>query len=291
MILFCLAGKAHAASVFIDTPNKSNTGEYFEVLVYADLDKESINSVDMSISYNSDLLLFSGYKNKDTFLKMWIDPPRAERDKVIFSGIIPGGVSGLFDANKKELAPLPLVKLIFKAKKTGKAEFVFQKSSLLKNDGLGTPLVHTEKGGVILITEKVGNTKVEEVTDGAEIFYTDKTPPLPFEIILIDSSLFSRTPPMIVFDTEDLDSGIKEYKMKVNDRDWSIVNSPLPIKLNFYPNTITIRAVDYYDNYKDQTIIIPGFTSKYFRFSIAELIIMVILGGSLIAYILHKNKE
>jgi len=62
--------------------------------------------------------------------------------QVSFSGIIPGGVAGLYDASKKGLSPFPLVHLLFTPKNIGTTNLSFADSKLLENDGSGTPVVH-----------------------------------------------------------------------------------------------------------------------------------------------------
>ena len=155
-----------AASLSFGAPASVNTGENLDVVVNADTGGTLINSIELTVSYDKDLLSFSGYSDDNSVVKLWIDPPHAgeswspQAGQVFLSGIIPGGVLGVYDAKKKGLAPLPLVHLLFVAKKTGNATFSFLDSKILKNDGKGTPLPHENLSAQVeIINNPAGATE------------------------------------------------------------------------------------------------------------------------------------
>ena len=149
------APSAEAASISFDTPVNIDKGENLDVVVNTDTDGVLINSIELVIAYNPDLLSFAGYSDENSVIKFWIDPPHATEGKIYLSGIIPGGVLGLYDAKKKgkldELAPIPLFHLFFVAKDEGDAKFSFITSKILKHDGWGTPLLHEEFESQVII--------------------------------------------------------------------------------------------------------------------------------------------
>ncbi len=159
-IALCSSSASAAANIFFSSPVEPGIGENLEIVVTLDTGGVSINAVELVINYDSDLLSFNGYSEENSIIKLFIEPPRAEqrpadivwglpwKKKIYLSGIIPGGVAGVYDANKKDepagLSPIPLVRLFFSARDTGNAKFFFESSKILQNDGLGTPLPHEQ---------------------------------------------------------------------------------------------------------------------------------------------------
>lgn len=151
-----------AAELFFSSPRETKAGENLELVITLDTGGEFINSIELVINYDNDLLSFDGYSDENSIIKLYIDPPHSEQkergvktEKIYLSGIIPGGVQGLYDPNREsktsELSPLPLVHLFFRTKKDGNAKFSFENSKILKNDGLGTSLTHEQIPTEIII--------------------------------------------------------------------------------------------------------------------------------------------
>jgi hypothetical protein len=278
IILFLTFAKiAWAADVYFVIPKNIRAGEIFEVLINADTGGELINGVDMEIGYPKDLMSFAGYKNDDTVIGLWVETPNEKDGQVYFKGIIPGGASGLYDPARPGLAALPIARLIFRAKIAGDGTISFVESSILKNDGTGTPLKHDKNDAEIII----GNAAVTgEVTDSP-----DKTPPEPFNITLVPSSVFSRTPSMIIFNTDDGGSGIKKYEMTTNGgSSWENTYSPQPIRNFMWGQTVTVRAFDFYGNFRDAEIRIPSLVSYTLVWMLLAILIFSILGYKLLKY-------
>ncbi len=114
-LLIFSAQNIFAANVSIDAPANINTGENLEITINADSDGVLINSIELIVEYNQDLLSFAGYSDDNAIVKLWISPPYAEKGKIYLSGIIPGGVPGLYDGKKNGLSPIPVVRLFFSA--------------------------------------------------------------------------------------------------------------------------------------------------------------------------------
>ncbi len=268
--------KALAASVIVSSPANVKVGDTFEVDVKADTGGVLINSIDMALDYPKDLVSFSGYKNDGTVVRFWIQTPSLKDNKIYFSGIIPGGVLGLYDANKQGLSAIPLTRLFFIAKKAGSGEISFVKSDILENDGKGTSLVHDQKNAQVTISENKDSNNIDKIVD--------KNSPEPFEITFIESSLFSKTPSMIIFSANDIDSGIKEYKMNAGGSAWKDAQSPQPIAKGIFGRDITIRAFDFYGNFRDSVISIPGFVSTKLLLIFFGLLIFGILCYKMLKY-------
>jgi hypothetical protein len=160
------AQNAQAASVSFGTASSVNTEENLDVVVNADTGGVLINSIEFIINYNEDLLSFTGYSDDNAVVKLWIDPPHAKQGKIYLSGIIPGGVLGLYDASKQGLSAIPLVHLLFTTKKVGEASFSFVDSKILENDGEGTSLPHDQNGvSVVIKNNPNSDNSVKEVPE------------------------------------------------------------------------------------------------------------------------------
>ena len=279
VILFTLTSKVLAASVDISSPLSVNVGDTFLLNITANADGEAINSLDLELNYDASLLNFAGYKTDGSVINLWVDTPHEQNGKIYMSGIIPGGVSGLYDANKKELGAIPLTQLLFTATNEGTANFSFSKSDLLKNDGKGTELVHTSGTGKVLIKNTDTVVDKNNIQD-----LNDQTAPKSFTIQFVESSLFSRTPSMLVFKAEDTDSGIKEYKIKDGISDWLDAKNPQPIDKNIFSRKITIRAYDFLGNFQEASIRIPGIISLNFVLILIGLFLSGIFVYKLLKY-------
>ena len=180
-LLIFSAQDLFAANVSINAPVSINEGENLEVIVNADTDGVLINSVELIVEYNQDLLSFAGYSDDNAIVKLWINPPYAEKGKIYLSGIIPGGVPGLYDAKKNELSPIPVVRLFFSTKDEGEAKFSFIFSKILKHDGFGTPLLHEELGSLVTIKNNPNNDieKQEENSANDDIANSSNPPNSP----------------------------------------------------------------------------------------------------------------
>jgi len=280
LLLFSFSQRVFSASIFVTIPeivnSTVNPGEIFTLDVVADTDGVSVNSVSLVLDYNENLVFFSGYKADDGMIKFWIDSPKEKDGKIYLSGIIPGGVSGLYDPNKTTVVGIPLVRLLFTAEQAGNASFSFIESSLLRNDGKGSVLPHEQNGLSLIIDNDINkNSDIENIID--------QTSPLPFVVDFISSSFFSKTPSMIIFNAVDAESGIKSYKIKIGASIWKNTQSPQVISKGFFSYNVAVRATDFYGNFRDANIRIPGIVS--FRLL---LVIFILFLSSIFGYKMLK---
>ena len=168
------AQSAKVTSISFGIPSSVNTEESLDIVVNADTQGVLINAIELVIDYNENLLSFAGYSDDDAVVKIWIDPPHAAEGKIYLSGIVPGGVSGLYDAKKEALSALPLVHLFFVAKKVGNANFSFVDSKILMHDGEGTPLSHEKLSAGVIIKSNPN----KEITNMTEQEIPKENPPI-----------------------------------------------------------------------------------------------------------------
>lgn len=245
-----LFANAFAGEIYFESKNQIQNGESISLPVYLNTNGENINTIDIEIYFNKELFIFEGYK-ESTF-KNWIIPPKLEDNKIYFTGIIPGGVSGVYDPNSNDLTPIPLISLSFRAKSIGQASFIFVKNEVLKNDGAGSRLEVTKKDLNILITENIDNPKPTENI-------VDEKPPLPFTLKIIEDE---ETGKLLVFQTTDLESGISHYQIKKGLK-WENIESPYRLEKPFFSKILNVRAYDFNNNYSESYINIDGYFNKY----------------------------
>jgi hypothetical protein len=89
---------------------------------------------------------------------------------------------------------------------------------------------------------------------------------------------------MIIFNTNDVGSGIKEYKVKMSGLGWRTVESPMPISRGIFPLNIVIRAFDFSGNFQDAGISIPGMFSYRWLGIIFMLFVLCVMGLKVLKY-------
>ena len=184
---------ASAASVSFNTPASVNVGDNLDVTVNTDTGGVLINSAEVVVDFDQNLLSFSGYSDDNSMIKLWINPPHATLGQISFSGIIPGGVSGVYDAKKTGLSPIPLVHLLFTAKNSGTLNLSIVDSKILEHDGLGTPLLHDNVGSSVIITNNPNpnitqndqnNVSINKINNNVQVM-PDISDPLFWIVILL----------------------------------------------------------------------------------------------------------
>ena len=169
---------------------------------------------------------------------------------------------GLYDPAETSLGDIPLVTLMFTAQKIGDTELSFVQSKILKHDGKGTEIEHEKLNTTIAVIESAVTKE-----DGVEAVPNpiDSESPESFAIIFLDSAFFGRTPSMIVFETTDRISGVREFRMKGVGDTWAVVKSPHPVSKGLFSQHITLRAYDFYGNFEESSVRVPGMVgSKFF---------------------------
>jgi hypothetical protein len=282
MLVCLLPATSFAASVFFDVQKQVEVGSTFEITINADTDEELVNSIKFVLDYDETLLSFSGYKSNAGVVGLWIRSPYEKQGQIHMEGIIPGGVSGLYDPNEEHIGAVPIVTLIFKSLRPGVGSFNFIQSEILKHDGKGSTLDHRRGESSITVKEKPKTDEsiepVEDIIDAEE--------PEPFMVTFIGPSTSSDTPPLIVFNALDAGSGIKEYQVKVDGTNWVNAASPFVVAQGLFPYSITVRAYDFYGNFKDSIVTIPGMVSA----PTLTLIILALFVFCIIVYRVVKYK-
>ncbi len=263
IVLVSLVSRTYAASFSIGAAHVSSTATRIPVEVYVDPEGKHINSLEVELTYPTEILRFVGYDEQSGSVPLWVESPSVRNGVVAFSGVIPGGIDRLYDPEKSATSPIPIVKLFFVPLQAGEGTVGIRAATALENDGHGTQLPVT-----------LGSAPIH-IVQGGTFAQTDTLPPEPFVISTIDSVAFGRTPLLAQFLAKDLGSGIEHYEVRVANRAWVVAQSPYPLPSRILPYTFAVRAYDFAGLYTEQKIRVPGIPLYK---SIAGGLVVVIFG-------------
>ena len=268
----CFISSASAATLNLSTSQvKFHQGEQFVVEVSVTPNQnENINSFDVSLSYSSNLTFISSEEGS-SIAGLWIEKPTNNSRSINFSGIIPGGFTGLIDPTKSDplhdQKPGILTRLIFSGNKEGDAMISFNKQDILANDGQGTILGASSN----LLPIHIDNKVLPSVIDT-----NDTNPPEHFTILLSNDSIFNGKY-AVLFETKDKESGIDHYEVKEAGSDWKIAVSPYIMENQPPIGVIYVKAVDHNGNSTIEQIT-PNISEKTTNlYSKAEIIIVILV--------------
>jgi len=222
-----------AAKLYFDTSQNSvQAGELLEVTLMVDTEGEVINAIEGSTSFSPNLVL-KQIRSGNSLMGLWIDSPREEGDKVVFSGIIPGGYLGEIGPKWEGVHPGRIFSLLFEVKEGGEAWVqVSRESTVLLNDG---------KGSETYVAIEDAKIKVLEGKEANVIDWEDKENPEPFKPVI---ELFPDGLYYLIFVTQDKGSGIAYYDVREGEGSFVTVESPYLLENQHLDVPITVRAVD-----------------------------------------------
>ncbi|MBX4197976.1 hypothetical protein KW782_01435 [Candidatus Parcubacteria bacterium] len=242
VVTMCSAGfrVVHASTVYVNTPeNTFGIGQELVVDIYLDAE-QSINVVELGIHVNEGAevvrILDSG-----SIVSLWVEKPvfNSANRTISLSGVVPGGFQGQGGR---------IVQLVLKATTAGSLSISFDttKSKILLNDGQGT---EDAKPVFRIKTIVVTSEKNEDITE-----VSDSERPEDFlPIITRDPSLYEGRW-VLLFQTQDKASGLKQYEVQESDDDipdqnaWAVTESPYILKDQSRGSFVFIKAVDYQGN-------------------------------------------
>lgn len=248
----------------------------FETKLFIDTEGKNINAVDVEISVPNDLKV-KDLLHGHSIITLWIERPNFSENKIRFSGIIPGGFSGVLGTGPDKAGELLTLVLESKDKATKDLEIDF--SEILLNDGHGT-------------SDEVSAKVFTYVYSENEINYQrmiDKTAPDEFEPEIVRSDLFDNKF-VLFFSTRDGESGISHFEIKEGENDWEVSESPYLIKDQSLRSKILVKAIDKSGNLK----IVEAIVGEDIKTSLSKnglLLIIIILITVLVLWIARKRKR
>lgn len=230
------ANSLHAATVSVQAPESIfNEKDTFYVDILLDPEGEAINALDMEFTFSDDIVSIESLSDSTSIVSTWVDRPAVSGNAVVFSGIIPGGFSGLTDPLTKKVNPGTVLRVYLEPKKAGVGRIEMTRGLVYKHDGLGTEYLAQFSPFSFGITEGVPALPQEA---------PDTTPPEEFTpSIVTDTDLYGGAF-TIIFDTKDKGSGIAYYEVKEGNLGWIRALSPYRLTDQSLTSTISVRAVD-----------------------------------------------
>ncbi len=234
---------ANAAEIFFGTHEKEvGVGQTFEVGVFLQTAKESVNAVSSTITFPKDMLTVSDIRDGNSIINMWIEKPKIAADAatgaITFSGIVPGGYTG--DQGY-------LFSIIFTAQKAGTIKVSASNESILLNDGEGTSASITKAPLNFTITQEV---TTPNFTPPEDIIPPESfTPKVTHDPSLFDDQYF------LAFVTDDKQSGIDHYEVKEGFwHKFTAAESPYILKNQSLTSKIKVRAIDRSGNIRTESV-------------------------------------
>jgi len=286
-------GAKGAVLYFEPSDAQLKIGQEFEVKVKIDPEKECLNTIKAEIEYDKDVLIAKDFLTGSSIISLWLKKPeiKAIEGKISFSGGIPGGFCGKIPGDPGESDILG--KIIFKVpeflvsdKNIAKVKFL-ESSRVLLNDGLGTEadLKLGEAQYKILKEKEKSPEKVLE-----KKLNEDKTPPEPFEILVLKDPQIFEGKYFIIFNTQDKQTGIDHYEVKEGDKDWKIAESPYLLEDQKLQSIIKVKAVDKAGN--ERIVEFSPYLPKKPPFLLYFIVLVLVLVGiRVIWWIITKPKR
>jgi hypothetical protein len=229
-----------------------------------------------------------------------VKAPQTDSDQsVVFSGIVPGGFSGVLQPYTNAKSPGRLLTLTFKVKQKGKGTVSLRDVQLLANDGKGTPVdvtvqdfnwQATETASQPIETVKQPASEISKTITGATLA-EDKDAPENFNPQLIkDPNLFAGQW-SLVFATSDAKSGIDHYEVQEsllsapNEGDWQSTSSPYLLQDQSLRRYIFVKAVDRSGNSR-VAVLPPSYPASWYEKNIIWFIITILISVAAVSGLL-----
>ena len=256
-----------AATMYFNSPLGQEVGisQVMPVEILLDADGENLNAVELEVIYNKNFLEPVGFKDGGSIVQFWVERPNLEKEALVLRGIMPNG----FNWQKGLVGTLD-----FKTLTPGITEIRFSANpKTFLNDGLGTEAKTKVSGFKVAISRQKPALDLEE---------DDQYPPEKFNPEVIQDPNVFDSQYVLVFATQDKQSGIDRYEIqetknkKSKTEDWGRAESPYLLKDQTRESYIFIKAVDRKGNERIEKIYPISYKSWYQR-PLTYIIVAVLL--------------
>jgi hypothetical protein len=213
--------------------NQANlrVGDSFTIALSLD-SEESINALEGTFSFPKEKLTLTEIRKGNSIVTFWVDEPKEVDGGVRFSGIIPGGYTGV---NRS------LFTLVFEVQREGVGTATLIDSRALLHDGEGSTASLTFTPLELIFLPRDGEQKTIPVL-------TDTEPPETFQpTIATDPSIFDGHY-FLAFATQDKGSGIDHYEVAETRGwfpwGWRETESPYLLSDQKLTSDVYIKAID-----------------------------------------------
>lgn len=231
---------------FTQQPNAVRIGDTFATSLVLHSDTDSINALEGSVLFDSALSLID-IRLAGSLVPLWVTPPvEKEKGNVSFAGVLPGGYQG--DGT--------VFTLVFKAIQKGTAHISLSSdTAAYKDDGRGTKATLVLSKYILSVGSASGAPQTVQLE-------ADNTPPETFLPSINSGTPFGLDGPVLIFTTQDKNSGIASYEIarsyasraKEESLTWRTVQSPYVLEAGDSTYYLYVRAVDRAGNTRVVTI-------------------------------------
>lgn len=269
-VSWALPQLAFASTVYIEpTSPNAYVGQSLRVDVLIDAD-QGVNTIGGEVVFSKELFEVADIETGDSVINFWVEAPHVGKDaaSVAFSGITPGGVSGV---KKKVLT------LVLTPRAPGEGSISLRNTKLYIGDGSGREVEPVVLPVRVSVSPRNGSSQADIVSD--------TTPPENFEVYFgRDDSLFEGKE-FLVFATQDKGVGVDHYS--VREGKWGLytqTSSPYLLKGKYLREAIFVKAVD--KNGNERVVVVPpehpGFVNEIYE---ARFVILMVV----LAWVLVRN--
>jgi hypothetical protein len=246
LFMFFAAAHVHAVDLFFEANTQGiHVGDTFTVTLKLDPEKVFINALEASL-ITSDNIVPVSIDEQGSFVPLWVERPSIKNKAVTFSGLVPAGYDGDYGAGWRGARPGKVVSVIYKALYPGVSSIQVKNARILLHDGNGSESpISTDPR---MFTVETGTSTRESA-----VAIDDTTPPERFELQVVnDAQLYSGVA-VLIFATQDKDSGIDHYEVaearkhvgeEYDSLAWSLAESPYVLKNQKQTSYIYVKAVD-----------------------------------------------
>jgi|CXWL01.1.fsa_nt_gi hypothetical protein len=272
-LLFLFPVAASAAEFQITGSDTVHAGDTFVATVSLNTGADTVNAVEGVVRIPENLTL-SSVRLSGSLVPLWVSPPEVSDTAVTFAGVLPGGFQGTG----------VLFTLVLRAEKAGTVALSFNADAkAYSNDGNGTEVPLTLRSLTVSVGESSGTPREANIA-------LDATLPEQFTPIFASGEPFGEEGAVLVFSTQDKDSGVLRYDIaasfdkhaNVDALSWQEVNSPYALTSNDVGRFIFVRAVDYDGNARvamvpPQTFSVFAFVASWWMLIVGAALLIVIL--------------
>lgn len=276
ILIFSTTNYVFASNVYIEKSQEDiKVGD--EVLINLQLDTENAfyNAIQGKISVSNNLEI-KQVVTGSSIISAWIEnPSKSKSNEIEFSGIIAGGYKGTGT----------IFGLIIIPKDKSVSKIQAKDISLFLNDGQGTE-INKENYSIEILAR---NLKANE--SNSKIETKDTRPPIPFEVILTQDKNIDNGKYILIFETQDKDSGIKTYQVLEGKKLFEQAESPYVLKNQKINERIYVKAIDYENNERVSKVSIPGKTCIGIKCIDQKFIIILIALIFVLSFIIWNKQS
>lgn len=277
-VLIFTAFPVFAAEIIIKSETQEvKIGDQFQVDIFLNAENEDINAVEGKVIFPLEFLELKEIRDGGSVINLWIERPKEQPiGNIVFSGITPGGFK-----NEKG----KILSLMFEAKQEGSVSINISNTSVLKNDGKGTPIktkISDLKFRISKSENQIEGPKLEIPvdTDSPESF----KPEIAQSPDIFDGKYF------LVFVTQDKGSGIAGYEIREGILGkFILTESPYLLKNQKLNKKIAVKAIDKEGNERIEIIYPKNWSSWYENYWIVGIIVLGIIATYFFKKILWRK--